>query len=107
MEENRFPLILRHAAASPLYGSLLTLGEVARLAGVHPDLINRLIALGLIDPAETFPEPCFDISTVLRIRSILRLHHDLGVNWAGVGVIMDLLERIERLEQEIAQLKGP
>lgn len=106
MEENRFPLILRHAAAGPLHGSLLALSEVARLAGVHPDLIDRLTTLGLIDPVETFPEPCFDVSTILRIRSILRLHHDLGVNWAGVGVIMDLLDRIERLEQEIAQLKG-
>ncbi|MEW6299871.1 MAG: chaperone modulator CbpM [Thermodesulfobacteriota bacterium] len=98
--------MVRHAAAGPLRGSLLALSEVARLAGVHPDLIDRLTVLGLIDPAETIPEPCFDVSAVLRIRSILRLRHDLGVNWAGVGVIMDLLERIEQLEQEIARLKG-
>lgn len=106
MEENRLPIVLRHAATGPVRGSFLALSEVARLLGVHPSLIDRLTALGLIDPVETFPEPCFDVSTLLRIRSILRLRHDLGVNWAGVGVILDLLERIEQLEREIARLKG-
>lgn len=106
MEDNRLPLVLRHATTGPVRGSLLALSEVARLSGVHPDLIDRLTTLGLIDPVETFPEPCFDVSTILRIRSILRLRHDLGVNWAGVGIILDLLERIAQLEQEIARLKG-
>lgn len=106
MGQNRFPLIVRRPSVGPFRGSLLALSEVARLAGIHPDLVDRLVALGLIDPAETVPEPCFDVSVVLRIRCILRLRHDLGVNWAGVGVVIDLLERIEQLEREIERLKG-
>lgn len=101
----RFPLMLRHPLPGPLHGSLLALSEVARLAGIHPDLLERLIALGLVDPVETTPEPLFDVSVVLRIRRVLRLRDDLGVNWAGIGVIMDLLEKIEALEREIERLK--
>ena len=43
--------------------------------------------------------------SILRIRRILRLRHDLGVNWAGIGVVLDLLAKIEELEREIAQLR--
>jgi DNA-binding transcriptional MerR regulator len=78
---------------------------MARLAEVHPALVERLMALGLVDPAVTTPEPLFDAATVLRLRRILRLRHDLGVNWVGIGVILDLLTKIEELEQEIARLR--
>ena len=63
------------------------------------------MALGLIDPVETTPEPLFEVATILRIRRILRLRHDLGVNWAGIGVVLDLLAKIEELEREIARLR--
>ena len=63
------------------------------------------MALGLIDPVETTPEPLFEVTTILRIRRILRLHQDLGVNWAGIGLVLDLLGKIEELEWEIERLR--
>jgi|SRR5215510_14636936 len=105
MATTRFPLILRQPGVGPLRGSFLSLDEVTRLAGIHPVLGERLMALGLIDPVETTPEPLFEVATVLRIRRILRLHQDLGVNWAGIGLVLDLLAKIEELEREIKQLK--
>jgi DNA-binding transcriptional MerR regulator len=106
MAPTRFPLMLRRPASGSLYGSLLTLSEVARLADIHPDLIKKLIALGLLDPEQTTPEPLFDKVSVLRVRRMMRLRNDLEVNWTGVGVIMDLLEKIEELEREIERLKA-
>ena len=105
MATTRFPLIVQQPGVAPLRGSLLSLGEVARLAGIHPALAERLMALGLIEPTETMPEPLFAVATVLRTRRILRLHQDLGVNWVGIGVVLDLLAKIEELEQEIARLR--
>lgn len=105
MATTRFPLILRQLGAGPLRGSLLSLDEVTRLAGIHPALGERLMALGLIDPVETTPEPLFEVATILRIRRILRLHQDLGVNWVGIGVVLDLLAKIEELEREIERLR--
>ena len=75
------------------------------MADIHPALAERLMTLGLIDPVETTPEPFFEEATVLRVRRILRLHHDLGVNWVGIGVVLDLLAKIEELEREIARLR--
>ncbi|MBI3800520.1 MAG: hypothetical protein HY268_26530 [Deltaproteobacteria bacterium] len=83
----------------------MSLDEVTRLAGIHPGLGERLMALGLIDPVETTPEPLFEVATILRIRRILRLHQDLGVNWVGIGVVLDLLTKIEELEREIERLR--
>jgi DNA-binding transcriptional MerR regulator len=75
---------------------------------MHPVLVERLMTLGLVDPVATTPELLFDVATVLRLRRILRLRRDLGVNWVGIGVVLDLLAKIEALEQEIAQLRrGP
>jgi MerR family transcriptional regulator, heat shock protein HspR len=105
MAMTRFPLILRQAGLAPLRGSLLSLGEVTRLAGVHPALAQRLMALGLLDPVETTPEPLFDVAAVLRLRRILRLRQDLGVNWVGIGLVLDLLGKVDELEQEIKRLR--
>jgi hypothetical protein len=101
----RFPLIVRQTTVSYARRSLLPVGEVARLAGIDPDFVARLMDLGLLDPVETTPEPFFTVSAVLRIRRIMRIHHDLGVNWAGMGVVMDLLAKIDDLEHEVARLR--
>lgn len=40
---------------------------------------------------------------VTQLRRIRRLQHDLGVNLAGVEVILRLLKRLEGLQQELEQ----
>ena len=40
---------------------------------------------------------------VIRLRRIRRLQHDLGVNLAGVEVILHLLEHLEAVRQEMEQ----
>jgi DNA-binding transcriptional MerR regulator len=100
-----FPLVVRHLATSHSRRSLLSVAEVARLTGLPANAITRFLDLGLIDPVETHPEPFFTVSVVLRVRRIVRIHRDLDVNWAGIGVVMDLLDKINALEQEVAQLR--
>jgi hypothetical protein len=102
----RFPLVMRQSSVSLLPNRVLPIDEIARLADIQPDLVVRFVDWGLIDPVETSPEPCFEVSVVLRIRRILRIHYDLGVNWAGIGVVMDLLTKIDDLEREIARLRA-
>lgn len=102
----RFSLIVSHTTMGHRQRSLLPVGEVARLADIPPDLVARLMDWGLIDPVETTPEPFFSVSVVLRIRRIVRIHQDLGVNWAGLGVVMDLLTKIDDLEHEVARLQA-
>lgn len=90
----------------PPPGSLLTAEELSKLAHVHPDMIQCFIDWELIEPARTHPENLFPDSIVPRIRRILRLRKDLGINWAGIAVVLDLVDRIDALERELENLRS-
>ena len=84
---------------------ILTLNEVSRLVDLHPEMVLRFVDLGLVDPEVGEPEWLFQERAVPRIWKIRRLHRDLGINWAGIGVVLDLLDRIDDLEREIAWMR--
>jgi len=80
--------------------------EVCARLGIGDDVLEvclrwEIIQLPEPDPHGTilFPDHAFD-----RLQRGLRLHHDLGINWPGVSVALELLERIEELEQQVHQL---
>lgn len=85
----------------------LSLESFAARAGLHPELILRYVALGLLpavaDPAGHLWFTPSDLSLVARIR---RLHADLGLNYAALGLVLDLLERIHQLERATAPAAG-
>jgi DNA-binding transcriptional MerR regulator len=102
MPERKYAIML--FGSSRFSGPHLGLREMADRCGVHADLIERFVRLGLVDPAETGPrreEWRFAAETAVRIRKIVRLRNDLGINYPGIGVVLDLLERIEELEAEL------
>ena len=105
METIRCKVIHYSCGPVPSGGSLLCREDLVRLTRVHPDMIECLLEWGLIEPVRTEPDLCFSEKAVPRIRRILRLRKDLGINWAGIGVVMDLLDRIDSLEQEIIRLR--
>jgi hypothetical protein len=77
----------------------LSLETVARRSGAHPDLVRRFVALGLIDgAADVAGQWWFPPDTPARIARIQRLRAGLCLNYAAIGVVLDLLERIARLE---------
>jgi DNA-binding transcriptional MerR regulator len=86
----------------------LTLSEVAYHCGLHPELIERLVTIGLVDyvEGEVGGEVLFPADVIPLLRRILRLRNDLGVNYAGIGVILELMARIESLENDIRELEN-
>lgn len=83
----------------------LTADELAAAAGISPTMLARLVGLGLIGPvAEGSTE--FTAASARRLRRMLRLRRDLGVNLTGAAILVDLLERLERLEAELRHLRG-
>lgn len=100
--EYRYQIVL--SRTSPNYG-LLSLEETARQAGVHPELVLRMVDLGLVEPKRQTPVFWFDPSAVKTICRAVRLRNDLGINWLGVGVVTHLLERVEELENELKKIK--
>jgi hypothetical protein len=74
---------------------------LAREAGVHPDLVRRFVALGLIDRADG---PRYR-DAAARIARAARLRRDLGLNYAGAVLACELLARIDELERRLARLE--
>jgi DNA-binding transcriptional MerR regulator len=83
----------------------LSLHEVATECGLHPELVERFVALGIIDPIENHPNH-FTPDATLRIQRLLRLRRDLGVNYNAAGLILELLERIDALEAHLRQYES-
>jgi hypothetical protein len=81
----------------------LELEALAREAGVHPELVRRLVALGLLDStsARRADGTLFPRDAAPRLARAVRLRRDLGLNYAGALLACQLLDRIERLEQRL------
>lgn len=77
---------------------------LAEQCGVHPELVRRLVRLGLLEPQSTSGgQWWFSSAAVARLARIQRLHGELSLNYAAIGVVLDLLERIDQLEGALRQ----
>lgn len=82
----------------------LSLDAVARRSGLHPDLIRRFVALGLVDAErDGAGRLVFDPTAPADLARIQRLRYGLCLNYASIGLVLDLLDRISLLE---AALRG-
>ncbi len=81
------------------------IGVVAEKFGVHPQTLRLYEREGLICPPRSSGNTrLYDRETVERLEMILTLTRDLGVNLAGVEVILDLRARLSRMEGEVERL---
>ena len=79
----------------------LTLDTVAWCAGMHTALVERFVEAGLIEPVARQGEALlFDAAAISRLRLIGRLRDALGINVAGIAVILDLLDRMRALQRD-------
>ena len=83
-------------------GHALSLEEVAARCSLHPLLVERFVALGLIDPLEGEPNR-FAPEVTLRLWRAFRLRRDLGLNYSSAALVLELLDRIEALERHLDQ----
>ena len=87
----------------------LSLEEFAVLSGLHPDLIRRLVVLGLIEAhRDTAGQLWFSRSELAEVARMQRLRAGFALNYAAIGLVTDLLDRIAVLEAALraAQRRG-
>jgi chaperone modulatory protein CbpM len=78
----------------------LGLESYAQAAGVHPDLVNRLVALGLLDVTrDAEGRLWFEPSQVREMARIQRLRLSLNLGYSALGLVVELLDRIAELEK--------
>ena len=77
----------------------LGLESFARATNIHPELVRRLVALGLLDAT---PGPSGELwfapSQLAAAARIQRLRSGFSLNYAALGLVVDLLDRIAALE---------
>ena len=83
---------------------LFIISVAARLVGTHSQTLRNYERWGLLQPQRTERNiRLYSRQDVERARRIRTLTDDLGVNMAGVEVILNLLDRLETLQQETEQ----
>ena len=84
---------------------IFIISVAARMLGVRTQTLRYYESIGLIEPARSKGnQRVFSQNDVERVRQIRNLMDDLGVNLAGVEVVMNLLERLRTSEAEIQRL---
>jgi chaperone modulatory protein CbpM len=85
----------------------LELNAFARACGTDPDYIRRLVALGLIDAdRDASGRLWFLPSQVRSVGRIRRLRAAFPLNYASLGLVCELLDRIAALESALRQRSG-
>ena len=75
--------------------------QLCRRCAIEAEWVRRLVDEGILEPVRrTETTLYFPGGSVHRIRTVMRLHDDLGVNLAGAALVLDLLDRIERLKRD-------
>lgn len=68
---------------------------------IHPDLLDLYRELGIIE----VEEGCINHEDLRRLQKMIRLRDNLGVNTIGASIIVDLLDKIEIMQDEIDSLR--
>ena len=79
---------------------------VAEHLATAPEVLVRYEQLGFIRCVEESGVVGYEPAEVRRIWSILSYQRDLGVNLAGVGLILQLRDRIDALHRHVVRVAG-
>jgi MerR family transcriptional regulator/heat shock protein HspR len=81
------------------------IGVIAEKYGIHPQTLRMYEREGLLRPARTEGNTrLYDADTIERLEIILTLTRNLGVNLAGVEVILHMKHRMERMHGDVQKM---
>ena len=83
---------------------LFELEAFSRRCRLHPELVRRLVSLGLLEPVEDERGTLwFSTDQIAAVARLQRLRAGLSVNYAALGLVAQLLDRINELERALRQ----
>ena len=93
---------MMHTYDEPVY----LISIVAKILDIHPQTLRQYERENLVTPSRSDGRiRLYSQRDIDRIKMILRLTRELGVNIAGVDVALRLKEQMELMETEIAELR--
>jgi len=80
---------------------------VAKILDIHPQTLRQYERENLIAPSRSDGRiRLYSQRDIEKIKTILRLTREVGVNLAGVDVVMRLKTKMETMEQEMMELRS-
>ncbi len=83
---------------------LVGIEVLARDSGVHPEVVSRLLRLGLLENAG---DSQFAPDAAARLAQAVRLRRDLGLSYGAAVLACELLARIDELEARLRRYEPP
>ncbi len=83
---------------------LFMISVVCKMFHVHPQTLRMYEKEGLLNPQRVGRSRMYSREDLERIRTILSLTKDLGVNRAGVDIILRMKHRLEALQRETDEM---
>jgi MerR family transcriptional regulator/heat shock protein HspR len=91
-----------HSYDEPVY----LISVVASMLEIHPQTLRQYEREGLVEPSRTQGRMrLYSQRDIDRMKLILRLTRQMGVNLAGVDIVLQLKEQIDQMQSEIDQLR--
>jgi MerR family transcriptional regulator/heat shock protein HspR len=91
-----------HDDEAPIY----VISVAARIVGMHAQTLRQYERVGLVEPKRSRGNiRLYSRADILRLRHVQRLMSDLGVNLAGVEVILRMRQRMQAMEAEMELLR--
>ena len=85
---------------------VLSLAEVCRASRLPAERVIEMAEEGVIEPVGRSPERWrFRGASLRRLRCAQRLQEDLGVNTAGIALVLDLMDELEQLRARLGRLE--
>ena len=73
----------------------------AETVGLPERQVRRYVRIGLVTSTTREREAYIDAAGLARLRKIRRLSEDVGLNAAGIEVVMRLLDQIDELQRQV------
>ena len=83
---------------------LFMIGVVCEMFNVHPQTLRLYEREGLLSPQRVGGARLYSQEDLERIRMIVNLTKELGVNRAGVDIILRMRRRVESLQREMDEM---
>jgi len=86
--------------------TVFSISRIAKMLHVHPQTLRFYERAGFVKPVRARGDTrLYSHQDIARLRLILHLTRDMGVNLAGVEIILRMQHQLEHLQDEIEHLR--
>ena len=86
--------------------TVFSISRIAKMLHVHPQTLRFYERAGFVKPVRTRGDTrLYSHQDIAQLRLILHLTRDMGVNLAGVEIILRMQHQLEHLQDELEHLR--